>query len=274
VTADDFGLAPEVNEGIELAHTQGILTAASLMVGGAAADDAVARARRLPSLRVGLHLVLVDGPPLLPPERLPDLVDSRARLRGNVTIAGVNIFLRPSVRRQLAAEIEAQFCAYRATGLPLDHVNAHHHFHLHPTVSAQVLAIGQRYGMRAVRVPVEAKAVLARIDSRNLRPRCLEAPWVALLGKRVRRHGLTAPDRVFGLAWSGAMTEPRIAGLLQHLPDGLTEIYSHPATGAGFPGAADGYRYAEELAALTAPRVKELLRATGARSGGYGDFLS
>jgi len=33
------------------------------MVGGPAAADAVARARRLPDLRVGLHLVLVDGHP-------------------------------------------------------------------------------------------------------------------------------------------------------------------------------------------------------------------
>jgi hopanoid biosynthesis associated protein HpnK len=273
VTADDFGLAVEVNEGVELAHTKGILTAASLMVAGPAAGDAVARARRLPSLRIGLHLVLVDGPPLLPPARIPDLVDARARLRSDMASAGVGMFLRPSVRRQLAAEIEAQFRAFKATGLPLDHVNAHHHFHLHPTVSALMLRIGKRYGMRAVRVPWEAKRLLAGIDPRTPRGQWLEAPWVALLRSRVRRHGLTAADRVFGMAWSGAMTEARLAGVLRQLPDGLTEIYSHPASGAAFPGAANGYRYADELAALTAPGVKELLRATGAKSGGYGDFL-
>jgi hypothetical protein len=83
---------------------------------------------------------------------------------------------------------------------------------------------------------------------------------------------LTSPDRVFGLAWSGAMTEQRIAGVLRYLPDGLTEIYSHPATAAGFAGAANGYRYADELAALTAPGIKDLLRATDARSGGFADF--
>ena len=145
---------------------------------------------------------------------------------------------------------------------------------MHPTVGAQLLAIGRRYGMRAVRVPWEAPGVLAGIDSRRYRRNWLVAPWVALLRSRVRRQGLTAPDRVFGLAWSGALTEPRLAGLLRQLPDGLTEIYAHPATAARFAGAADGYRYAEELAALTAPDVRELLRASGARSGGFGDFLS
>ena len=74
VTADDFGLAVPVNEAVEQGHLGGILSAASLMVTGDAADDAVARARRLPRLAVGLHLVLVDGKPCLPPER-----DSRSR---------------------------------------------------------------------------------------------------------------------------------------------------------------------------------------------------
>lgn len=266
-------MAPEVNEGVELAHTNGILTATSLMVSGPAVDDAVARARRLPSLRVGLHLMLVDGPPVLPPERIPDLVDTHGQLRSDLAMAGVAIFARPGVRRQLAAEIEAQFRAYRATGLPLDHVNAHHHFHLHPTISGQMLDIGQRYGMRAVRVPWESPRMLARIESRGrYRHTWLEAPWTALLRRRVHRYGMTASDRVFGLAWSGAMTEQRIAGVLQHLPDGLTEIYCHPATADTFAGAASGYRYRDELAALMAPDIKRLMKSTGVRVGGFSDF--
>ena len=273
VTADDFGLATEVNEAVELAHRQGILTAASLMVAGAAAADAVARARRLPSLRVGLHLVLVDGAAALPPERIPDLVDQHSRLRASPARVGVAMFLRPAVRRQLAAEIEAQFRAFAATGLRLDHVNAHHHLHLHPTVGAHMLAIGARYGLRAVRVPWEDTARLGAVEARERhRESWLIAPWIGLLRRRVRRRGLTAPDRVFGLAWSGAMTEQRLNGLLRHLPEGLTEIYGHPATRAGFPGANRAYRYAEELAALTAPAAAQLLRESGARHGGFADF--
>ncbi|HWI86985.1 MAG TPA: ChbG/HpnK family deacetylase, partial [Sphingomonas sp.] len=68
VTADDFGVADAVNGAVEQAHRDGILTAASLMVSGAAAADAVTRARRLPKLGVGLHVVLVDGRPILPPD--------------------------------------------------------------------------------------------------------------------------------------------------------------------------------------------------------------
>src|SRR5690348_16020968 len=117
VTADDFGLALEVNAAVEQAHRNGILSAASLMVAGHAAADAIARARRLPCLRVGLHVVLTDGASILPPERIPDLVDRNGRLRTDMARLGVDVFLRPRVRRQLREEMQAQFAAYRATGL-------------------------------------------------------------------------------------------------------------------------------------------------------------
>jgi len=93
-----------------------------------------------------------------------------------------------------------------------------------------------------------------------------------LLRTLALHKGLSVPDRVFGLAWSGTMTEPRIAGVLENLAEGVTEIYCHPASRDGFAGAARGYRYADELAALTSPAIRGALRACGARSGGYSDF--
>jgi hopanoid biosynthesis associated protein HpnK len=243
------------------------------MVGSPAAADAVARARRLLRLRVGLHIVLVEGRPVLPPERLPDLVDANGCFRSDMGALGLDIFARPSVRRQVAAEIEAQFEAYRATGLALDHVDAHKHFHLHPTIAGQTIAIGRRYGLRALRVPREPASVLAEVDS-SAPPRrdYLTAPWAALLGHRARRAGLRIADAVFGLAWSGAMTEARLSGVLSRLSEGYTEIYLHPATGDRFAGHAPGYRYTDELAALTAPSALAAARRPDVRLGGYSDF--
>ena len=272
ITADDFGLAPEVNKAVEIAHKGGILTAASLMVSGRAATEAVAMARRLPALRVGLHLVLVDGLPTLPAERIPDLVDGDGRLRRDLMKIGIDIFARPGVRRQLAAEIDAQFAAFRATGLPLDHVNAHHHFHLHPTVCALMLEIGKRYEAKAVRVPREPEALDGpRLPGSRAGAWAL-APWVARLDRRVRDYGMTAPAQVFGLAWSGAMTRERMLRLLKALPDGITEIYCHPATSNVFVDAVQGYRYADELDALTAQEVMSRARDNPIRTGGYLDF--
>jgi hopanoid biosynthesis associated protein HpnK len=270
ITADDFGADAAVNEAVEIAHRQGVLTAASLMVGAPAAADAAARARALPGLRVGLHLTLVDGRPVLPAAQVSRLVDEKGQFRTDMAAAGARMFFDPLARRQLAAEIAAQFQAFADTGLALDHVNAHKHFHLHPTIAGLVLKIGARHGLRAARVPVEPARVLAAVEPGagqggvspfNLMAKALRA--------RFRRAGLVVPDAVFGLCWSGAMTSGRLSGLIAHLPPGFSEIYLHPAAAADYPGSAPGYRYLEEFAALTAPEVALALRRSNIRVGGF-----
>lgn len=273
VTADDFGAALEVNEAVEVAHRDGVLTAASLMVTGRAADDAVARAHRLPGLRVGLHLVLVEGRAASATLEIPDLLDGAGRLRADMAMLGVGIFLRSRVREQLAREIKAQFEAFRRTGLALDHVNAHKHFHLHPTVAALIVEIGKAYGLRAMRVPSEPRSVLARADSfMPTAPAWITGPWARLLRRRLLRAGIATTDWTFGLAWSGRMTGPRMAALIRHLPPGVSEIYLHPATKDRFPGSAAGYRYVEELEGLIAPSLGNAVRQARARLGGFSDF--
>jgi hopanoid biosynthesis associated protein HpnK len=278
VTADDFGLSAEVNDAVEIAHRDGILTAASLMVAAPAAADAVARARRLPRLRVGLHLVLVNGRPILPASQVPDLVGPDGAFLNDMARAGLRFLLRSGARAQLAAEIRAQFEAFRATGLPLDHVNAHRHMHLHPTVAGLVIAIGREFGARAVRIPAEPPAVLAQAEGAP-RPKFREivaAIWARRLARRVRQAGLAANDAVFGIAWSGAMTEARLLALLPRLPEGVSEIYCHPATAEtpALAAEAPGYLRAEELAALVSPAVARRVAEERLRLVAFSDLAA
>lgn len=238
------------------------------MVASPGAADAVRRARAMPGLRVGLHVVLVEAKPALPPERIPDLVGPDGHFRTDMARLGLAIALRPAVRRQLAAEITTQFAAFAATGLALDHVNAHKHFHLHPTIGAEIIAIGQRFGARAIRVPTEPVAVVRGIEPAAATvSSALLAQWTRLLRAQARRAGMAVPDAVFGLAWSGAMTNARLAKLLRALPAGVVEIYTHPASANAFAGHAPGYRYTDELAALTDPECIAAARQAGYRLG-------
>lgn len=270
VTADDFGLADEVNEAVERAHVEGILTAASLMVGAPAAARAVKLARRLPTLAVGLHLALVDAEPVLPPSVVPDLIDGRGRFRADMARSGAAMFFLPHVRRQMRAEVRAQFEAFRATGLTLDHVTAHKHFYLHPSILSAVIELAKEQGTPAIRAPLEPSTILARVEAarHGLMTSAL-APFSRLQRAHLRRVGIVSPDQVFGLAWSGAMTRSRLGGLIAHLPKGVTEIYTHPATRSDFDGAARGYRYEEELAALTSPDLRRQITAAGIERGGF-----
>ena len=262
ITADDFGLHPRVNEAVEQAHRYGTLTAASLMVTGPAALDAVRRARRLPDLRVGLHLVLADGHPQLPPEEIPALVNQQGRFGSSMVYDGLRFALSPRTRAQLAREIDAQFAAFAATGLALDHVNAHKHFHLHPTVLSLILRAGLDHGLRAVRLPYEPGGL------NWLRP------WTALMRTRLSRAGIHCNDQVRGIALSGRFDEAALTAVLARLPPGLTEIYLHPATAGPEPltPTMREYRHADELSALLSPRVRAALAVTGARTGGFTDL--
>ena len=264
ITADDFGLDPRVNEAVERAHLHGVLTAASLMVAAPAARDAVERARRLPDLRVGLHLVLADGASILPHSAIPALVDAEGRFGGNMVRDGFRFFFLRHVREQLALEIRAQFDAFAKTGLPLDHVNTHKHFHLHPTVLSLMLDIGREYGMKAVRLPFEPHA-----------PFWLR-PWMALVRARLDRAGVAHNDYVVGIAGTGQMDEAAMLDALASLPGGVGEIYCHPASadGGALTPAMHAYRHADELAALLSPRVAEAIAAAGATCGGFADVFS
>lgn len=207
---------------------------------------------------------------MLPPDRIPALVDGTGQFRTDMVRTALTIFASPSARRQLTAEIDAQFAAFAATGLKLDHVNAHKHFHLHPTIASAILKAGKRHGMTAMRAPIEPPAVIAAIDGTPRRAG-IEHTWAKVLRRRLRGAGITVPDQVFGLAWSGALTAPKVLALLDRLPPGLTEIYAHPALGP-YPGSAPGYRYADELAALTDPLAKAAITRNGIACGRFTDF--
>lgn len=275
ITADDFGRDEAINEAVEAAHRDGILTCASLMVGAPAAADAVARARRLPGLKVGLHLVLIDGAPILPPIELRGLVRGDGRFDDNQIRAALRWFFVPGIRGRLAAEIRAQFESFRITGLRLDHVNAHRHMHVHPVVAQLLVEIGPDYGMRSVRLPAEPVAVLRRAFPGERSRAPLYLPAVAALRRRLRHAGLAMNDCLLGVAWSGAMVEERVLGLLPHLPPGISEIYFHPATAttSALAAAMPGYRHTEELAALLSPEVRRRIAELGISRVGYGDLL-
>lgn len=224
------------------------------MAGALEVPDAVDRATRLPALRVGLHIVLVNGRPVLPARDVPDLVDEHGEFSTRLVRAGFTFFFHPRVRRQLAAEIRAQFQAFAATGLRLDHVNAHNHMHVHPTVFGLLLEIGGDYGAPPVRIPREPLLPSWRARRTDFAGRfgndVLLAPLFALMRARCRRAGVAYNDYVFGLNDTGHMTSDVVLQLLRGMPRGAGEMYFHPALDG--PGA-------RELAALTDPAVGRAL---------------
>jgi len=269
VTADDFGMSLEVNEAVERAHREGILTCASLVVTGAAVDDAIKRARRLPNLGVGLHLALY-GAPAAASAPSPIAPDGR-NLGSNAALTGAAIMLSPRTRRAARAEIAAQLEGYRRTGLPLGHLDGHWHCHQHPAVLAIALELGKPLGLKAVRVPYEPFGFSRSVAGDGALARAAHVaghwPLAQVMWRQVRAAGMIANDRFFGKTDAGQVDEALLVRFAANLPPGLTELGLHPATvtWTGDHGPPADWNQDAELAALTSPEVRAALNAAGVK---------
>jgi hopanoid biosynthesis associated protein HpnK len=271
ITGDDFGLAVPVNEAIEQAYRAGVLTTTSLLVGERAAADAVERAHRNPGLRVGLHIAVCEGRPVLAPSEIPDLVNARGELRHPLA-AAIGFFLRPGVRRQLEAEMRAQFEAFAATGLQLDHVNGHNHMQLHPVVLPILSKLAREHGARAIRLSYEPLVASWRAARRGLWLRLLPwlamRPWGAYVKSRLLGAGFVVNDYLFGIYDAGEMDLDVLLGFVRNLPDGVSEIHCHPSTRRcpEIDRTMPNYHHRGELDALTDPLLREAIATAGVRS--------
>ncbi|MBR8834112.1 MAG: hopanoid biosynthesis-associated protein HpnK [Stigonema ocellatum SAG 48.90 = DSM 106950] len=261
INGDDFGYSCGVNQGIIKAHEEGVLTSTSLMVTGEAAVEAAAASRSHPNLAVGLHLVLVCGRSVLPPDQIPHLVDSRGQFSDSPAIAGLRYQFHPATHDELRREIRAQLEKFRSTGLPLSHVDGHLHMHVHPVVLNILVELAQEFDIRVIRLPAEELGMNLRLDGGRLLTKLV---WSGVFGglrrhgeKLLKSHGISFADRVYGLLQTGCMTEEYLLGLIPQIKADLVEIYCHPALN-GPPGAGEA-----ELAALLSEQVRKVLETNG-----------
>src|SRR5258706_3809377 len=266
VNADDFGRSAAINAAVIRAHREGILTAASLMVNEPAFEEAVALARENPRLGVGLHLTLLCGHSALPQERIPGLVNGQKEFANHPAGVGFRYFFHRSLRGQLREEIHAQFQKFRATGLPLDHVNGHLHLHLHPAVFRILIADAAALGIERLRLTFDPFWLNLRLASGHWTYRVLTPAVNHLLSARARpalcRLGIRHTRVVFGLLQNARVDETFITRLLPYLPEGDSELYSHPSLD----------EFKNEFEALVSPRVREQIEQLGIKLIRYQDL--
>jgi chitin disaccharide deacetylase len=264
INGDDFGFSQGVNQAIIQAYEQGVLTSTSLMVTGDAAEEAIALASDRSNLATGLHLVLVCGRSVLLPDQIPHLVDSKGNFSDSALQAGLRYQFHPAAYKELHQEIRAQLEKFRASGLPLSHVDGHLHLHTHPVILRILVELAPEFDIRVIRLPSEELGINLKLNTQNLLTKLV---WAAVFG-RLRRYGedllishsIKFADRVYGLLQTGNITEEYLLGLIPQIQADLVEIYSHPAVFQ--PGDV-------ELAALLSKQVREVLNVNGFQLTNY-----
>jgi len=266
VNADDLGRSHSINEAILRAHREGILTTASLMVNEAACAEAVELARANPRLGVGLHLTLLCGHSALSSAEIPGLANAQNEFTNNATAAGFRYFFHRRLREQLRAEIHEQFKKFRSFGLRMDHVNGHLHLHLHPVILSILMQDSAQLNIRTVRLTYDPFWLNLHLAPGRFMYRSMHALIFHTLAARARprleRGGFKHTDRVFGLLQNGRVGQEYVLQLLNRLPPGDSELYSHPSLD----------EFKEEFEALISPDVCEQVRALGIELIRYQDL--
>ncbi len=139
INADDFGLTKGVTEGIIKAHTDGIVQSTTLMMNGKATQYAIAKAKKHPSLQVGIHLVLTWGKPLN--NDLAILTNKD----GFFKFSKLERELHTEELTAIKKEWQTQIDAFLSSGLPLHHIDSHHHVHGWKALKSVIIELATMY---------------------------------------------------------------------------------------------------------------------------------
>lgn len=273
VNADDFGLHPLVNKAIIAAHESGCVTSTSLMATGAAFDDAVALAAAHPRLDIGIHLVLVGERPVLEPGRVPSLVDEEGLFPPQYPAFLVRFLLGRISLDEVRRELSAQMAKVAATGLTISHIDSHQHLHVLPGIDDIVFDLAAAYNIKAIRVPAEP--ILFSGGYPFSPGRFLGRLGLTILalraGRRAGKRGLAAPEHFYGMLAGGNLRQEYLLNILDRLPEGISEVMTHPGADDAVLNAGFKWQYAwqGELTSLTSPAVSRRIAERGIKLASF-----
>lgn len=179
VNADDFGYSSDVNQAILTCFSQGLISSTTIMANMPGFDEAcqLAVSNRL-AHRIGVHLNLTEGQPLLPELRSNSaLCDASGRFR-----RFRSRWLSVSDRLMIAAEVAAQIQRCRDAGLPLTHADSHQHVHNEAMVLQAIQPVLKRSGIRYLRISRNMDS-LPMVSPKSIAKSCFNS-WIAMNGLR------------------------------------------------------------------------------------------
>lgn len=268
VNADDFGLHPLINAGIIKGHQEGFITSTSLMPSAPCWQEAVRLAKENPHLGIGVHLTLVGSvPSVLPKEQVSSLLDDDGLFLPDYVAFAKRYYSGAVKKAELEAELRAQLERALSCGVNITHIDSHQHTHVLPGINSLVLKLSNEYNIIRVRIPKEGylftggfQTGVGRLIGRSGLSFC--ADMVAL---RADSLGLRHPQHFYGMLAGGHLNAQLIANILRQLPEGVSEIMTHPGLDSAALGKAFSWQYhwREELDAYLDADNKVLLKELG-----------
>lgn len=274
INADDFGLCEGVNKAVAQAHTDGVLTSATIMVNMSGAAEAFEIAREMPSLAVGVHLNLFEGRAVSRDSRVDCLLNNDGSFAYSPfqlsILSAVSYKIRNAIRVELAAQIQSVF----DNGLTPTHLDSHKHIHSSPSIFPIVCNLAGRFKIPAVRWVFEPKQLSQSpwpLPSQGGRQRATIVRTMAKIN-RIQNPRFIKTDALLGVAHTGKINVNFFKAVSLYHSAQTTEVMTHP----GFPDGidADQTRLVNqrelELEALCSERTKQYLKDAAIELVHYG----
>lgn len=269
INADDFGLTSEVNKGVVAAFRQGVVTSASILATGKAFSEAIDMVRENDGLGIGVHLCLTEEYPVLPILDIPTLVDMDGRFHKNWSKLFIRLIIGKISLSEVRKELEAQIKKVINAGIVPTHIDSHQHIHLLPKISAIVINLAVKYGIKNIRYPKEDSCSMHLSRRALLRKIMLFLP-LFFFKRKIKRHMLNCSDHFLGINSSGRLNLHFLESYLKRIMPGTTEIVCHP--GEEMPDNQYkhwGYFWKQELDCLTSAQVRSLIKSSGVELVNY-----
>jgi len=276
INADDFGLCGGVNKAVLQAHTDGVLTSATIMANMPAANEAVKMAKQLPTLGVGVHLNLFEGRPISKDTSIDCLLDADGRFAYSPSRLSLLSIAGHKIRNAIATELAAQIQWVIDNGLKPTHLDSHKHIHSFPAIFPIVCDLAKRFEIAAIRWPFEPKELSQMpwpLPGEGGRKRARLIRTMAKIN-RMQDSSLLKTDALLGIAHTGKIDVNFFKAVALYSSVATAEVMTHPGLADGLnPGETRLLRQQKvELETLCSERTKQYLEDAGIKLIHYGQL--
>jgi len=276
INADDFGLSDGINKAVAQAHTDGVLTSATIMTNMPAAEEAIKIAKKLPTLGVGVHLNLTEGSPLSKEADVRPLLNGSGKFACSpaklafFSLAGLK--RRNAIRTELAAQIQSVV----DKGLKPTHLDSHKHIHSFPIIFSIVCELARRFDIPAIRWPFEPKELSRMpwpLPSQGGRKRAKLIRTMAKINY-VQNSAFLKTDALLGIAHTGRIDVSFFRAVALYNSAPTAEVMTHPGLTDGLDPAKTrlGQQRKVELQALCSEKTKQYFKNAGIKLVHYGQL--
>ena len=230
VNADDFGFTQGINNAIVEGYRKGIITSCSLMTCAQYFEDAVEQIKDTPDLAVGVHLTLNHAKPVLPPGQIPFLVNRNGNFYNSPATLLQRLVLFPAAIQQAKAEFSHQILKMLDLGLVPSHLDTHKHMHLYFPLLRIIIQLASEFHINAIRVPYDSVKIQHNPPKKKISNLFMKSLYVVQkrIKRQLRMHAIKHNEYFFGMQFTGFLNEKVLIDVIESLPDGVTELMSHP----------------------------------------------